>query len=154
MVHYEGYGFDSIEISGKGLYKFIKTAAPDDARKIFEEMEISDPGESISDLPVGQQKDIINGIEEWIESDCISTSEYIVSVINSKEACPNLLQAIDNFVVFAPVCFMEDDNGRSSIIKSRQDMQKLIAGYFPGEKFKFGSVCEGVEWAEPCYYMD
>lgn len=154
MVHYEGYGFDTIEISRKGLYKFIKTAVPDDARKICEEMEISDPGESIGDLPVEQQKDIINGIEEWIVSYYISTSEYIVSVINSKMACPHLLQAIDNFIVFAPICFMEDDKGRSSIIKSRQDMQKLIAGYFPGEKFKFGNVYDGVEWADPCYYMD
>lgn len=152
MINYMGYGFDANELSEQGIFDFIRSQAPDDAVEMV--MDILELEKPLDVITPGQQKKIFSEMEDWIVSGCPSTADYIVGIINEKVNCPCLLQVLDNFIVFAPIEFLEDDKGRSSIIKSRQDMQKLVMGYFPGEKITFGPVYDGVEWAEPNYFMD
>lgn len=152
MSNYIGYGFDANDITSEGLYGFILAQAPDDAMSMV--MDILEAEKPVEVLTDNQQEAVIAETENWVESEhCSSTAEYIVGVINGK-TCPHLLQAFDNFIVFSPIAFLEDDNGRSSVIKSRQDLQKLITAYFQDEEITFGNIYDGVEWANPNYFLE
>ena len=152
MQQYVGYGFNVNDISNMGLLKFMQAHAPEDAEEAL--TEVLTVKKKFNDMTKQELEDVLEDIEVFASSIKGSTADYIVDIICA-DTCRGLLWVLDEtYIVFPPLEFPEDAEERCKYVKSAADFQHLITTYFPDEDIEYGKVWDGVEWADPCYYMD
>ena len=148
MTNYIGYGFDVNDIEAKDWIELVKKHDEKTYKEICE--ECSDA--SGSPNPDRLEKAVLDYIEED------SAAEYLKSVINAQEMAntgitDSFVQAYDHFVVFDSIDF-PDHCPRAEYIRNIEDFIKMISEYVPTDNIKFGNLYDGIDWADPCYFIE
>jgi hypothetical protein len=151
MQAYIGYGFDAYQIKDQAWVDLVKKHDPSDYEDIVEHAsKINNDPEDTNELIIG---DILN----FIDSAYIGRAEYLANIINAteeKDAGTNyIVSTYDDFLVFDSVRFA-DDSKRTQYIRTQDDFIKMISRYVPIDNITFGNLYEGVEWIDPCFFLE
>lgn len=154
MENYVGYGFDVNEVNPKDWLALMRKFDKDEYKRFIEGTE-EDEGVDGKDL----EEALENGVEDWI-GDISSLAEYLRDIINDGECSAAgtdyIVSAYDSFLVFDSIRFAGDPDEltRAKYIKSPRAFIRMIARYVPTKDLTFGNLYNGVEWADPNYFLD
>lgn len=149
MEVYVGYGFDTNDIPASAWLSLVEKYDAKEFEDFIEEGY--DANEEFT------QEDKEQAAVDFIEGGELSISEYLKNIINSNEASSAgtdyIVSSYDNYLVFDNIRFA-DDSPRTKYIRNREEFIRLISKYVPTDNIKFGNLYDGVEWADPCYFLD
>lgn len=150
MQIYVGYGFDTADINDEtwaALVKKYDTEAYNDIEKKAAILAGHDETQEI----------MIDNAIDFINENSISKAEYLANIINSEESdaagTDYIVSTYDDFLVFDSVRFA-DDSKRTQYIRTQEDFIAMISKYTPIEEIQFGNLYEGVEWIDPCFFLE
>lgn len=150
MQIYVGYGFDTADINDEtwaALVKKYDTEAYNDIEKKAAVLAGHDETQEI----------MIDNAIDFINENSISKAEYLANIINSEESdaagTDYIVSTYDDFLVFDSARFA-DDSKRTQYIRTQEDFIAIISKYIPIEEIQFGNLYEGVEWIDPCFFLE
>lgn len=150
MQIYVGYGFDTADINDEtwaALVKKYDTEAYNDIEKKAAILAGHDETQEI----------MIDNAIDFINENSISKAEYLANIINSEESdaagTDYIVSTYDDFLVFDSARFA-DDSKRTQYIRTQEDFIAMISKYIPIEEIQFGNLYEGVEWIDPCFFLE
>lgn len=150
MQIYVGYGFDTADINDEtwaALVKKYDTEAYNDIEKKAAVLAGHDETQEI----------MIDNAIDFINENSISKAEYLANIINSEESdaagTDYIVSTYDDFLVFDSARFA-DDSKRTQYIRTQEDFIAMISKYIPIEEIQFGNLYEGVEWIDPCFFLE
>lgn len=150
MQTYIGYGFNTSDLSSKDWANLVKQYDSKAYDEIKKKAAILAGDEGIDEI-------MIDYATEFISQNNISNTEYLSNIINSEEAklagTDYIVSTYDDFLVFDSVRFA-DDSKRTQYIRTQEDFVNMISKYVPIEEITFGNVYEGIEWIDPCFFLD
>lgn len=150
MQIYVGYGFNTNEINDQTWIKLAEKYDEDACKEIRDELskEAHDKNKT--------EELIEKSILEMIEERNFSRADYLKNIINNNEypkAGDYVVSIYDDFLVFDSIRFA-DDSKRTLYIRNQEDFIKMIARYIPIDNISFGNLFDGIEWMDPCYFLD
>lgn len=155
MQNYIGYGFDTNDIPAEDWVNIFKKYDTDMYQNLLDDCKEDDI--DLKTLPQEEREDIIlDFINEAIDS----TAEYLRDIINKHEAAAAgtdyIVEAYDNFLVFESIRFIDDESARAKYIRSENDFIAMIDRYIPlkHREINFGNIWDGIDWVDPCFFMD
>ena len=150
MQMYVGYGFNTNDIDDETWSTLVQTYDSDAYAEIKRKAAILAGDEDVDEIMINYALDFIN-------ENSMSKAEYLQNIINSEEAkiagTDYIVTTYDDFLVFDSVRFA-DDSKRTKYIKTQEDFISMINKYIPIEEIEFGNLYEGVEWIDPCFFLE
>lgn len=147
---YVGYGFNTNDIDDETWSTLVQTYDSDAYAEIKRKAAILAGDEDVDEIMINYALDFIN-------ENSMSKAEYLQNIINSEEAkiagTDYIVTTYDDFLVFDSVRFA-DDSKRTKYIKTQEDFISMINKYIPIEEIEFGNLYEGVEWIDPCFFLE
>ena len=147
---YVGYGFNTNDIDDETWSALVQTYDSDAYAEIKRKAAILAGDEDVDEIMIDYALDFIN-------ENSMSKAEYLQNIINSEEAkiagTDYIVTTYDDFLVFDSVRFA-DDSKRTRYIKTQEDFISMINKYIPIEEIEFGNLYEGVEWIDPCFFLE
>ena len=151
MDTYVGYGFNISDIADEDWVALVKKYDNEE----FEEIKkramklISDPEDA--------EEIIIDYVNDFIDENSMGKADYLANIINAGEkkaaGTDYIVSTYDDFLVFDNVRFA-DDSKRTKYVRTQADFIAMIARYIPTENIKFGNLYEGIEWIDPCFFLE
>ena len=150
MQMYVGYGFNTNDLDDETWSTLVQTYDSDAYAEIKRKAAILAGDEDVDEIMINYALDFIN-------ENSMSKAEYLQNIINSEEAkiagTDYIVTTYDDFLVFDSVRFA-DDSKRTKYIKTQEDFISMINKYIPIEEIEFGNLYEGVEWIDPCFFLE
>ena len=150
MQTYIGYGFDTNDIGAETWASLVKKYDSDAYKEINKKAAMLSNSEEVQEIMIDYALD-------FIDENSMDKTEYLSRIINSEESesagTDYIVSAYDNFLVFDSVRFA-DDSKRTKYIKTQEDFINMIARYIPIDEIQFGNPYEGVEWIDPCFFIE
>lgn len=148
---YAGYGFAVNDLSSEALLSFMKKFVPEDYKRLKEKFLAKMPKATDEDIEEEMAFDVFDYINEIADH----TPDYIRDVINEheeKSGIPAITMALDNYLVFGAIDFVDSCPERAMAIKSKEDFKNLIGKYFDITEIRFGPIFECVYSSEDRWY--
>lgn len=147
---YCGYGFNANDLDTKDLLKLMKEHDAQMYAGLVEYCKDTFGG-------CGEETLLCN-VDDYISGECDSTEDYVMKVLNACEydasGGTDIFTVYGQYIVFDSIRFVGDNEKRTMYVRTQDDFIEIVGRYLPVEKLEFGNIFDGVDWADPNYYMD
>ena len=147
---YCGYGFDVNDLEAGDLLKLVKEHDPGMYAGLIEYCMDACGG--------CDDETLLCNVDEYISRGYDSTEDYVMKVLNACEhdaaGGTDIFTVYGKYIVFDSIRFVGDNEKRAMYVKTQGDFIEIVGRYLPVEKLEFGNIFDGVDWADPNYYMD
>ena len=152
MQVYVGYGFNTNGIKSETWLKLMETHDPELYEELIEESKTSGCNGDEETA-----KWLNKSVTDKICENANSEADYLADIINAGESetaqTDYIVATYDSYLVFDSVRFA-DDSPRTKYIRTATAFIQMIGKYVPTDDLTFGNLYDGVEWADPCYFID